>query len=144
MHKEWRIKENSTHPAPLIEKLLAARGVTGEKDIEEFLNPLQTKLSNPNVFLDMPKCVERLAKAIDNNEKIVIYGDFDADGVTSTSLLYRTLTHLGANVNYFIPDREKEGHGLDSKALVKLMTSVKPKVIITVDCGISNVEEVNF
>lgn len=144
MHKEWRIKENSPHPAPLIEKLLAARGVTGEKDIEEFLNPLQTKLSNPNVFCDMSKCVERLAKAIDNNEKIVIYGDFDADGVTSTSLLYRTLTHLGANVNYFIPDREKEGHGLDSKALVKLMTSVKPKIIITVDCGISNVEEVNF
>lgn len=144
MHKEWRIKENSTHPAPLIEKLLAARGVTGEKDIEEFLNPFQTKLSNPNAFLDMPKCVERLAKAIDNREKIVIYGDFDADGVTSTSLLYRTLSHLGADVNYFIPDREKEGHGLDSKALVKLMTSVKPKVIITVDCGISNVEEVKF
>lgn len=144
MIKEWIIKDTGTHPAPLIEKLLAARGVTGEKDIEEFLNPLQTKLSNPNVFCDMPKCVERLAKAIDNNEKIVIYGDFDADGVTSTSLLYRTLTHLGADVNYFIPDREKEGHGLNSKALVKLMTSVKPKIIITVDCGISNVEEVSF
>ncbi len=144
MHKEWIIKDCDSQPASLIEKLLATRGIKCEKDIQEFLNPLQTQLSNPNVFCDMQKCVERLRKAIDEKQKIVIYGDFDADGVTSTSLLYRTLNHLGADVNYFIPDREKEGHGLDSKALVKLMTSVKPKVIITVDCGISNVEEVNF
>ena len=92
----------------------------------------------------MDKAVERISAAISSNEKIVIYGDFDADGVTSTSLLYKTLTYLGANVSYFIPDREKEGHGFDTKALVKLMTSLKPKLIISVDCGISDVEPVNF
>ena len=144
MHKEWIIKNCDTNETSLIKRLLATRGVKNEKDIEDFLNPLQTKLSDPYVFTDMKKCVERLASAIDNKEKIIIYGDFDADGVTSTSLLYRTLSHLGADVNYFIPDREKEGHGLDTKALVKIMTTVKPKVLITVDCGISNNEAVSF
>lgn len=144
MHKEWIIKECNTNHTSLIKRLLTARGIENEKDIEEFINPLQTKLSSPDVFTDMQKCVNRLAKAINDKEKIVIYGDFDADGVTSTSLLYRTLSHLGADVNYFIPDREKEGHGLDTKALVKLMANVKPKVIITVDCGIADVEAVNF
>lgn len=144
MHKEWIIKECNANHTSLIKRLLAARGIENEKDIEEFINPLQTKLSSPDVFVDMQKCIQRLAKAIDEKEKIVIYGDFDADGVTSTSLLFRTLSHLGADVNYFIPDREKEGHGLDTKALVKLMANVKPKVIITVDCGIGDVEAVNF
>ena len=145
MHKEWIIKDcDTTNQESLIGRLLATRGVKGEKEIEEFLNPLLTKLSDPYVFCDMQKAIDRLSNAIGNKEKIVIWGDFDADGVTSTSLLYRTLMHLGADVNYFIPDREKQGHGFDTKALVKLMTTVKPKVIITVDCGISDVEAVNF
>ena len=144
MHKEWIIKDCDTNQTSLIGRLLSTRGVKGENEIEEFLNPLLTRLSDPYVFKDMQKAVDRLAAAIENQEKIVIWGDFDADGVTSTSLLYRTLSYLGADVNYFIPDREKQGHGLDTKALVKLMTTVKPKVIITVDCGISDVEAVNF
>lgn len=144
MYKEWIIKDCDINDGSLIKRLLATRGIKNEQDIENFLNPLQTKLSDPYVFTDMQKCIERLSNAIDNNEKIIIYGDFDADGVTSTSLLYRTLSHLGADVNYFIPDREKEGHGLDTKALVKIMTTVKPKVLITVDCGISNNEAVSF
>lgn len=142
--KEWIYNKNETGEKSLIKRLLTSRGLTGEKDIEEFLNPLSITPSDPNVFTDMPKCVKRLANAIDNNEKIVIYGDFDADGVTSTSLLYRTFSYLGANVSYFIPDREKEGHGFDTKALVKLMTALKPKLIISVDCGISDVDAVNF
>ncbi len=92
----------------------------------------------------MQKTIERLSRAIENNETIIIYGDFDADGVTSTSVLYKTLKFLGANVHYFIPDRENEGHGFDKKALIKLMTTVKPKVIISVDCGISDVDAVKF
>ena len=144
MHKEWIIKGKENCSGSFIERLLATRGIVKEQDIKDFLNPLQTKLSSPNSFVDMQKATERLVKAIDEKEKIVIYGDFDADGVTSTSLLYRTFTYLGADVNYFIPDREKEGHGLDTKALVKIMTTVKPKVVITVDCGVSNVEAVNF
>ena len=144
MKKEWIYNDNDSNEKSLIKRLLSSRGINTDEEIQEFLNPLEMKLTHPNVFTDMEKCVERLARAIDNQEKIVIHGDFDADGVTSTSLLYRTFKHLGADVNYFIPDREKEGHGFDTKALVKIMTSVKPKVIISCDCGISDVDAVNF
>ena len=144
MLKEWRIKEDQSGEKSLIKRLLFSRGIKTDKEIYEFLHPLEMTPYDPNVFVDMEKTIERLSKAIDNNEKIVIYGDFDADGVTSTSLLYKTFKYLGADVNYFIPDRDKQGHGFDTKALVKLMTTVKPKVIISVDCGISDVEAVNF
>ncbi len=142
--KEWILNKYEGNEKSLCERLLASRGIKGENDIKEFLNPLEMKLTHPRAFTGMEKTVERLSRAIDNGEKIVIYGDFDADGVTSTSVLYRTFKYLGADVNYFIPDREKEGHGFDTKALVKIMTQAKPKVIISVDCGISNVDEVNF
>lgn len=145
MQKEWIITKNEkSASASLVERLLATRGITKPDDIKEFLNPLETKLTHPNVFLDMPKAVERISKAIDNDENILVYGDFDADGVTSTALLLQTFKELGAKADYFIPDREKEGHGLNSKAIVKLMASKKPKVIITVDCGVSDVEQVQF
>lgn len=142
--REWIFNKIESSEKSLLKRLLISRGIKTEEDIQEFLNPLEFTPYSPDVFTDMAKAVERLAKAIDSQEKIVIYGDFDADGVTSTSLLYRTFTHLGANVNYFIPDREKEGHGFDTKALVKLMTALKPKVIISVDCGISDADAVNF
>ena len=144
MKKEWRYNNIASNKKSLIDRLLYARGIEKDEDIQEFLNPLEMKLTHPNVFTDMTKAVERLSKAIDNQEKIVIHGDFDADGVTSTSLLYKTFKYLGADVNYFIPDREKEGHGFDTKALVKIMTSIKPKVIISCDCGISDIDAVNF
>ena len=99
---------------------------------------------HPNAFCDMPKAVDRIVKAIDEKENILIYGDFDADGVTSTSVLMKTFAYLGAEVDYYIPDREAEGHGLNTKALVQLLTKKKPKLIITVDNGISSVEEVKF
>lgn len=142
--KEWILNKYDGNEKSLVKRLLASRGITSQEDIQEFLNPLEMKLTHPKAFTDMEKAVERLSKAIDNGEKIVIHGDFDADGVTSTSLLYRTLKFLNADVNYFIPDREKEGHGFDTKALVKIMTTVKPKVILSCDCGISDVEAVNF
>lgn len=142
--KEWIFNKYNGKDKSLITRLLHSRGVTTDEEIYEFLYPLEMKIIHPKAFCDMAKVVERLSLAIDNGEKIVIHGDFDADGVTSTSLLYRTFKYLGADVNYFIPDREKEGHGFDTKALVKIMTQVKPKVIISCDCGISDVDAVNF
>lgn len=141
--KEWRFNKDNYTGKSVIERLALSRGIKPE-DMHEFLNPLEMKLTHPSVFSDMEKCVERLSRAIDSGEKILIHGDFDADGVTSTSLLYKTLQHLGADVHYFIPNREKEGHGFDTKALVKIMTQVKPKLIISCDCGISDVDAVNF
>ena len=142
--KEW-VLNNKNNTKPLIERLLSVRGLGSDKDeINEFLNPLEMKLLHPNKFVDMEKAVSRIKKAIDEKEKILIYGDFDADGVTSTSLLVKTFKCLEADVDYYIPSRESDGHGLSTNALVKLMVSVKPKLIITVDCGISNIEEVKF
>ncbi len=142
--KEWVYNSNVKEEVSLTKRLLLSRGLTDADAVEEFLNPLEMKLTSPYDFVDMQKAVDRIIKAIVNREKIVIYGDFDADGVTSTSVLYKTLSHLDASVDYFIPDREKEGHGLDSAALVRIISSKKPKLVITVDCGISNVKEVAF
>lgn len=143
IRKEWKINNND-NTKPLIERLLSSRGIVGEENIKEFLDPYSMTLIHPNAFCDMQKAVDRIEKAINEKEKILIYGDFDADGITSTSLLVRTFQHLGADYDYYIPEREADGHGLNSNALVKLMVKVKPKLIITVDCGISNIEEVNF
>ena len=142
--KEWIFNKYDGKDKSLVTRLLHSRGIKTEEEIYEFLHPLEMKIIHPKAFCDMEKVVERLSKAIDEGEKIVIHGDFDADGVTSTSLLYRTFKYLGADVNYFIPNRETEGHGFDTKALVKLMTQVKPKVIISCDCGISDVDAINF
>lgn len=144
MKKEWFLKNEEKLNGSLIEKLLISRGISAPDEIKNFLNPIEMELTSPNVFIDMAKTVERLSKAIDNGEKILIYGDFDADGVTSTSVLYKTFQYLGADVSYFIPDRETQGHGFDTKALVKIMTTIKPKVIISVDCGISDIEAIKF
>ncbi len=154
--KEWIIKgdkggyateryaDTTLTSEKIIERLLDVRGIKGEDARKDFLNPLGITLMHPNAFCDMPKAVERIVKAIDEKENILVYGDFDADGVTSTSVLMKTFAYLGANVDFYIPDREAEGHGLNTKALVQLLTKKKPKLIITVDNGISSLEEVKF
>lgn len=147
--KEWIIEgkssPSSSHSSQaIIDTLLKIRGITTEEAKKDFLNPLGITLMHPNAFCDMQKAVDRIVKAIDEKENILIYGDFDADGVTSTSVLMKTFAYLGAKVDYYIPDRESEGHGLNTKALVKLLTQKKPKLIVTVDNGISSVEEVKF
>lgn len=140
MKKEWILKPSSKKT--VLEKLLEQRGVTKPEDIKEFLNPDEFKAISPYAFCDMKKSVDRIKQAISKNEKILIYGDFDADGITSTSLLIKTFRHLGADIDYFIPERERHGHGLNLKALIGVMTKRKPKLIITVDCGVSNIKEV--
>lgn len=144
MKKEWIVNNTNINEKSLIKRLLYSRGIKDEQEIKNFINPLDMELTSPDVFTAMEKVVKRLSQAIDNQECIVIYGDFDADGVTSTSVLYKTFKFLGGNIHYFIPNRETQGHGFDTKALVKLMTTIKPKVIISVDCGISDVEAVKF
>ena len=142
--KEWILKDNSGNKKSLIDRLLETRGITSEDAKREFLHPLEITLTHPNAFCDMQKAVERIVKAINEKENILIYGDFDADGVTSTSVLLKTFKYLGGNVDFYIPNRDTEGHGLNTNALVKLLTQKKPKLIITVDNGISNIDEVKF
>ena len=129
MDKIWKTKELIEPSQELIDaagnkllaRLLVQRGINNVKKIKEFLTPSSMKITSPFVFTDMEKAAERIFSAIETQEKIIIYGDFDADGVTSTSLLYKTLSHLNANVEFYIPNRENENHGLNSKALVKLL-----------------------
>ena len=142
--KEWVLKSDTNNQKSLIDRLLEVRGIKSEDAKREFLHPLEITLIHPNAFCDMQKATQRIVKAIDEKENILIYGDFDADGVTSTSLLLKTFRYLNANVDYYIPNRESEGHGLNNKALVKLMSQKQPKLIITVDNGISNNDEVKF
>ena len=152
MQKVWKIKEKLQIPKEisdfvgdeLLENLFMQRGLDTVKKIKDFLNPLETPISSPFAFSDMEKAVNRIRTAVATGEKIIVYGDFDADGVTSASLLYKTLKYLGADVNYYIPTREYENHGMNTKALVKLISKEKAKLIITVDCGISDVSQVNF
>lgn len=133
-----------TAGSEIIARLLINRGITTPDEAENFVNFDNAKVSSPYVFPDMKKTVERIDKAIQNNEHIVVFGDFDADGVTSTTLLYKTLKLLEANVSYYLPDRQDEGHGLNSACVCKLISSKKAKLMITVDCGISNFNEIKL
>src|SRR5262249_41068192 len=101
----------------------------------------QTPTGAPFKMLGMNKAVGRIRAAIKKSEPVVVYGDFDADGVTSTTLLVSVLSALGANVRPYIPHRVDEGYGLNDEALRKL-ASQGTKLVITVDCGIRSVHEV--
>ena len=92
--KEWVVRggKGKTERANLIDRLLEVRGITTAEAKKDFLNPLEITLMHPNAFCDMQKAVDRIVKAIDEKENILIYGDFDADGVTSTSVLMKTFS----------------------------------------------------
>lgn len=125
-------------------QLLANRGLDTQEKIEEFLNPdYSNNIHDPFLFNDMEKAVDRILKAIVNKEKMVVYGDYDADGVTSSTLLMETLKAFGAEVDVYIPFRETEGYGLNKEA-AKEQVKKGTKVLITVDCGVSNVAEIEI
>ncbi len=149
---KWIYSEERQVPQDLLElagskiiaELLLNRGIDNLQKAKNFLNSESLPLTPGNVINDMQKAVERINEAIDSQEHVVIYGDFDADGVTSTSLLYKCLKYIGVNVSFYIPDRADEGHGLNSASVCKLISAKQAKLIITVDCGISNVPEVKL
>jgi len=125
---------------PLIARLLVNRGITEPKAALSFLACDLSTLSEPGIFSQMEKAVGRIRAAIVSSEKIVVYGDYDVDGVTGASLLYLTLKELGAKVDCYIPDRMTEGYGLNTKALEALQTA-GVHLVISVDCGITAVRE---
>lgn len=124
---------------PFAAYLLVARGLTDEFLVESFL--YDTDISDPFSLPDMEKACERIRSAIENGEKITVFGDYDADGVTSTALLYSYLSKNGANVDYYIPDRAGEGYGMNIDAIESLK-ECGTSLIITVDNGISAIEEI--
>lgn len=142
--RERKNKVESSTKDSLLDELLALKNIISKEKQEEFLNPSRKYFISPYAFLDMEKAKKRIFEAIEKKQKILIWGDFDCDGVTSTAILYKTLKKLEADVIEFIPDRLHDGHGLNSKELIKFISKEKVKLVITVDCGISNNSEINL
>lgn len=153
MSKKWQIYQvNEKEIEELQEKykinkllaiILSNRGIVKEEQIEKFLKPKRNDFYDPYGMPDMKITVERIIKAIENNEKTIIYGDYDVDGITSVTVLKSFLEERGLEVGVYIPNRLDEGYGLNKKAVEKI-SQEGYTLMITVDCGISAIEEVKY
>ncbi|SHE58266.1 single-stranded-DNA-specific exonuclease RecJ [Clostridium fallax] len=129
--------------SPFIARLLVNRGIEEEKDVKRFLFGDIEDLYSGNMMKDMDKGISIIEEAIKLKKKIIIYGDYDCDGVISTVILYKTLKECGANFNYYIPNREDEGYGMNSNR-IKILKEEGYEVIITCDNGIAAFDEINY
>ena len=127
----------------LIGSILASKKIISKDEIREFLNPTRDDFHDPFLMPDMEKAVERILIAIQNKEKIIIYGDYDVDGITSVTVLKKFLEEQGLKTGEYIPNRLNEGYGLNKEA-VKNISEQGYTLIITVDCGISCIEEIEY
>ena len=152
MAKIWNIKKcneedvnaycNKYSISKILATLLINRNI-GIDDAEKYLNVTLDDLYDPFLMKDMNILVDRVLISRDNKEKIMIYGDYDVDGVTSITVLYSFLKEIGIDVDYYLPDRMEEGYGLNKDAL-KRIKEKGYSLVITVDCGISAVEELDY
>ena len=153
MNKKWEIcntdleKVNEISKKYNINNLLAValvnRGIVDDEDLKIFLNPTRKDFHDPFLMPDMDKAVDRIIKAIENKEKVIIYGDYDVDGITSITVLKKFLEERGMCVAAHIPNRLEEGYGLNIES-IKEIAKENYRLMITVDCGISGIEEVKF
>jgi single-stranded-DNA-specific exonuclease len=137
----------------LLAKVFVSRGITslgtvsagmsGIEYVRDFLRPDISRLHHPFLMDGMKQAVSRIIQAIEGSQEILVYGDYDVDGVSATSILYNFLSSRGANISYFIPDRIEDGYGLTMQSAQRVVT-IRPSLVITVDCGITSVEEVGF
>jgi single-stranded-DNA-specific exonuclease len=147
----WKVHENNPRlqktlsdalgVSPFFAQLLVNRDIRTPEQAQEFLFGGLSSCADPFLMKDMARGVERIKRAVEKKEKILIYGDYDVDGVTATALLADILSGMGADLETFIPNRLEEGYGLNIRA-VALARDRGVKLIITVDCGINSVEEV--
>ncbi|MBX4267288.1 single-stranded-DNA-specific exonuclease RecJ [Clostridium estertheticum] len=152
MEKKWLLRNtskdvislsNKSGVSPVVAKILINRGFDNEIDIRKFMRASIDDLYDPFLMKDMEKAIDIIKLAIENKEKIVVYGDYDADGVTSTVIMYKGLKRSGANVEYYVPDREHEGYGINSDRIRKL-NDEGFKVVLTCDNGIAAMEQVKL
>ena len=153
MNKKWEFYEENNEKiieiakkhniSELLTKILVNRGITDDKEIDTFLNPTRNDFYDPYLMPDMEKAVERIIKAINNQEKVMIYGDYDVDGITSITVLKKFLEERGLKTGHYIPNRLEEGYGLNENA-IRSIAEQKYTLMITVDCGISGIEEVDL
>ncbi|GAB5402494.1 MAG: single-stranded-DNA-specific exonuclease RecJ [Aureliella sp.] len=148
-HKQWRFAQQDQAAVdafcekyevhPVVAQLLLKQGLEGDDAVRRFLDAKLTDLRAPQQLPGVNEAVERIWTAIQGEEEIVVYGDYDADGMTSTAILYRCLKLLDAKVSYHLPNRMEEGYGLHVDSIEKLAARGK-QLVITVDCGIASVE----
>lgn len=152
MNKRWVIAEpkpaltetlaRELHLALPLAQVLVNRGYGDAASASQFLNPQLRQLGDPFELPDMAAAVDRILAAIEKQERIVIYGDYDVDGVTSSALLQRVLQAAGATVASFLPHRMDEGYGLTQDGIARCLKEHKPQLLIAVDCGTSSVNEI--
>ncbi len=150
--KVWNIKPKNLNAEMLAKQLkvsvltaniLLNRSITDQKLGHSFLNPKLTELGEPDKLPGADLAAKRIVKAIQNKEKITIYGDYDVDGITSITILYKLFQLFNANADFYIPHRIDEGYGLNPEAVQQIADN-GTKLLITVDCGINSVEEVEM
>ncbi|MFA6820517.1 MAG: single-stranded-DNA-specific exonuclease RecJ [Bacteroidaceae bacterium] len=129
--------------SPLLGLLLLRRGITTPRDAGSFFHPRLTDLYDPFLMKDMDKAVERLNEAIGMKQKILVFGDYDVDGCTAVTLVYRFLHNYYSNVDYFIPDRYEDGYGVSMKNIDRA-AALGVKIIIILDCGIKAIKEIAY
>lgn len=129
--------------SPIIAKLLERRGIVDFDSAKDFFRPDIRHLHDPFLMLDMEKAIDRIEEAIKNQEKILIYGDYDVDGTTSVSLVYSFFKKFYNNLSYYIPDRYKEGYGISTKG-IDWAEENNHSLIIALDCGIKSVDKIDY
>lgn len=129
--------------SPILCKLLIQRGIKSEAEVQQFFNPQLKELLDPLLMEDMDKAVERINSAIEKNERILVYGDYDADGTTAVALVYNFLRRRYTNLDYYIPDRYNEGYGVSYQG-VDYASETGVKLVIVLDCGIKAIQEIRY
>ncbi len=128
---------------PVLIEVLVKRGITSVSDIHKFLNPSLDDLHDPFLMPDMEIAIKRIEEALGNKERILVYGDYDVDGTTAVSLVYKFLRTITNNIDYYIPDRKDEGYGISVQG-IDYAISTDVKLIISLDCGIKAVDKVAY
>jgi single-stranded-DNA-specific exonuclease len=137
---EERLASSCDIPSALA-RVLVTRGIRDEWSVRAFLSPELSDMHDPFAMPDMDRSAARLLSAVEDGERIRVYGDYDVDGITSVSLMVSVLRALGADVDYHIPNRLVEGYGLSTEAIEKAAED-GVSLLITVDCGVSAIEEI--
>ena len=153
MNKKWQLNEvndeladkiaNEFNISKIVASIIANKGLKNNNEIEVFLHPRRGDFHDPFLMPDMDKAVARIIQAIDNKEKVAIYGDYDVDGITSSTVLHRFLEERGLHTDIYIPNRLNEGYGLNKKE-IEAIAETKHTLIITVDCGITGYDEIEY
>ena len=128
---------------PVLTELLLKRGISSVEEAKKFLYPSLTDMHDPFLLPDMEKAIRRIEQAIGNKERILIYGDYDVDGTTAVSLVYKFLRKITNNIDYYIPDRYDEGYGISIQG-IDYAVETGVKLIISLDCGIKAVKKVAY